>query len=293
MEYTDEDTTKRYNGNKKCAYAGLKPIESDKYQYGCEFEFYIDENKYEYKVALNEIIQKIYKLTDSDILVDIVKLPIAEDRNHCIQIKPDHSLGNNGIEISIPISSKKGIKHFLEKILKIIEEYGYTDETTGLHFHISTVDKDGVNFKFYKYMLICEDAKLLSSWEPRIGYSQNVMDILLNHTKLEAKQIKTGKGTVWNLEKISPNHIEIKTIGGEQYHTFLPKILKEFEQFSSYFHEALQKDEPRHKELMEQHQTQVINAETIRQKRYMEALEESGIIDKETKPISKQRGHRR
>ena len=40
------------------------------------------------------------------------------------------------------------------------------------------IKNDGVNFNFYKYMLLCDRAGLLSSWKPRVGYSQNVMDIL-------------------------------------------------------------------------------------------------------------------
>lgn len=40
MQYLT-DGTKRYIGNINCAYNELKLSEDDKYQYGCEFEFYI------------------------------------------------------------------------------------------------------------------------------------------------------------------------------------------------------------------------------------------------------------
>jgi len=67
-------------------------------------------------------------------------------------------------------------------------------------------------------MLLCDRTGLLSSWEPRVGYSQNVMDILSSYTKQVSRKIKTKKGTVWNVEKIEPNHVEVKSIGGDVYH---------------------------------------------------------------------------
>ena len=118
-----------------------------------------------------------------------------------MQIKPDQSLDDNGIEISIPITTKNGVKHYIKNILPLIKEYGYTNEDTGLHFHISTIKQDGVNFNFYLYMLMCDDKNLLSSWLPRSGYSQNVMDILSKNTKAKSRVIKNKKGTIWNLGK--------------------------------------------------------------------------------------------
>ena len=49
MEYTKEDTTKRYKGNKNCVFSDYTLNENDTYQYGCEFEFYIDIDKVQYK----------------------------------------------------------------------------------------------------------------------------------------------------------------------------------------------------------------------------------------------------
>ena len=47
----------------------------------------------------------LYVLTPVDILVDTIDLPTADDKNHCMQIKPDIALQENGVEISVPISS--------------------------------------------------------------------------------------------------------------------------------------------------------------------------------------------
>jgi hypothetical protein len=129
-------------------------------------------------------------------------------------------------------------------------------------------------------MLICENAKLLSSWKTRVGYSQNVMDILSINSKLKSKQIKTKKGTVWNLEKIENNHVEIKTIGGDDYHHYVPKLISEFEQYSKYFDETLQRDTVEHKELFINHLAMVKSVGNEVQSRFDSALVESGIKPK-------------
>ena len=148
-----QSTTKRYkvvNNN----FDTLKISENDLYQFGCEFEFYIDTAKYNLEKVVEEIKHKIKEFTDADILVDLVSLPTDSDKNHCMQIKPDQSLDDNGIEISIPITTKDGVKHYIKNILPLIEEYGYTNEDTGLHFHISTIKKDGIKGATLKTLIV-------------------------------------------------------------------------------------------------------------------------------------------
>lgn len=278
MKYTIDGTTKRYEGNKDCKYDSFIVDSSDKYQFGCEFEFYIDTKVYDYEMAINEISKEMYKLTSVDILVDTVSLPEAMDKNNCLQIKPDISLGDNGIEISVPIISEVGVEHFIRTITSVIDTYGYTNEETGFHIHISTIQKDGINFNFYKYMLLCHGAGLLSSWKPRIGYSQNVMDILSHNNRQQTREIKTKKGTIWNLEKIEPNHVEIKSIGGDSYHKSIDKMIKEFLQYSTYFDETLQKDTQADIQMYIEHKEQIAKLSSETNTSFATALTEAGII---------------
>jgi len=278
MKYTINATTKRYSANSKCSYDEYSVKVSDKYQFGCEFEFYIDTTSYDFTFAIESIIQEIYEITHVEILVDIINLPVDSDKNNCMQIKPDISLADNGIEISVPITTQAGIKHFIQTICPIIEKYGYTNEETGFHIHISTINNDGINFNFYKYMLLCDNAGLLSSWEPRIGYSQNVMDILASNSKQVSRKIKTKKGTVWNLEKVDANHIEIKSIGGKNYHHREEVILLEFSDYVQYFEETLQRDTDAHKQMYTDHKIQIENVSKEISSQFASALNEAGIV---------------
>ncbi|HIP12489.1 MAG TPA: hypothetical protein EYG73_07205 [Arcobacter sp.] len=196
-----------------------------------------------------------------------------------MQIKPDISLQDHGVEISVPISTKEGIIHFIETIIPLIDIYGYTNEETGFHIHISTLQNDGSHIDFYRFMLLCDNTDLLSSWKPREGYSQNVMDILSSNTKQEARVIKSKKGTIWNLERIDTHHIEIKSIGGINYHQEPIRIINEFEAYAVYFVEALGDTTKEHKELLLKHK-KIVDALSIERKaNFASALGEAGILN--------------
>lgn len=272
------DTTQRFKaiGNSTVDIYDL--TENDEYRFGCEFEFYIDIEKYDFNDAIERIKNQIQTFTNADILVDLVTLPIQEDRNHCVQIKPDPSLQNHGIEISIPITSQLGVKHYIRHLLPLIEEFGYTNTDTGLHFHISTVRKDGANFPFYVYMLMCHDKNLLSSWAPRIGYSENVMDILSKKTKSAARVIKTKKGTIWNLEKLEANHIEIKTMGGIDYHRQMDKIIDEFDRYAECFDRVFKNSVPEYRAmLVDEHKKLIASIDETTREEYVKAVAEAGL----------------
>lgn len=272
-------TTQRFFANKNCHYDCFNITSHDEYQYGCEFEFYIDKSL-DFEATVLKIKDEIFEFSNVDILLDFVSLPSDIDKNQCIQIKPDNSLEDNGIEISIPITSQNGVKYYLSYIVSIIEKYGYTNQDTGLHFHISTIKNDGVNFDFYLYMLMCHDKNLLSSWVVRDGYSHNVMDILSGNSKLETKNIKNKKGPIWNLEKISSNHIEIKSMGGENYHLKKEIILKEFELYVNCFHVVHKKENVNYREkLIKEHKLTIESIGSVQKQEFIKAVSEIGFIE--------------
>lgn len=272
-------TTERYEANKHCEFDCFDLTLEDIYQYGCEFEFYINKSL-DFKSTIIEIKDKIYQFSNVDILLDFVSLPSDVDKNQCVQIKPDNSLEDNGIEISIPITSKNGIKHYVKHILQIIEEYGYTNADTGLHFHISTIKNDGVNFDFFLYMLMCHDKNLLSSWVTRNGYSHNVMDILSGNSKVVSRSIKNQKGQIWNLEKISSNHVEIKSMGGADYHLKRDQIISEFELYAECFDIINKKQNNEYRnQLIENHKKLINNVSINQKEEFINVVYELGIMD--------------
>ncbi len=274
-------TTKRYKvSSSNKSLSNLQVQEDDLYQFGCEFEFYIDTNRYNFQDAVRNIKDEIRDFCDVDILVDLVALPQDEDKNHCVQIKPDQSLEGHGVEISIPITTQNGVQHYIKNILPLIEKYGYTNEDTGLHFHISTTKQDGINFNFYLYMLICHDKNLLSSWLPRSGYSHNVMDILSKNTKAKSREIKNKKGTIWNLERIDTQHVEIKAIGGVNYHKEIDKILQEFDLYIECFDMIVKDNNSQYRQkLINEHKSLISSVSRFEKEEFAKVVDEAGLTE--------------
>jgi len=241
----ESDGTLRYSCN--CKKLQEFKIASDDLEFGCEFEFYTSEQFEE------DLFEDLRSITNANLLVNRKSIPIQDDRHYCMNYKPDNSLtGYCGREISVPICSIEELKHYIIEINKILNEYGSTNEDTGFHIHISTKNKS-LDIDFYAFMLLCEEASLLSNWGSRNRYSLNVMDVLGVFDMKEAKELKEKKGRIWSLEKRKENHIEIRTIGGTNYHKQTNKILEELEMFTNIFRRILLQPDIEYKELLKAH----------------------------------------
>ena len=127
---------------------------------------------------------------------------------------------------------------------------------------------------------MCHDKNLLSSWLPRSGYSQNVMDILSKNTKAKSRVIKNKKGTIWNLEKIDANHIEIKAIGGVDYHHEVDKIISEFGKYAEYFDVVLKGIYIDYRQrLISEHKQLIKSLDHDTKEEFSQAVNEAGLIE--------------
>ncbi|MEK6658654.1 MAG: hypothetical protein AABY36_03110, partial [Campylobacterota bacterium] len=140
-----------------------------------------------------------------------------------------------------------------------------TNNDTGLHIHLSTKETNGVNLDFYNFALLCDKECLLDLWGQRNGYCCNVMDVINYHTASEARTIKNPKGRIWNLEKISASRIEIRTMGGIDYHTKGERILKEAEKYITTFKKALSLSKEENHTLRKSHLEKIASATPAQQ----------------------------
>lgn len=183
MEYIlEKDNSKRYVKLNRLKFVVEEHI------FGCEFEFYLyDNNNYE------NIKKELFEISDVDLLTNDVTVPVCKDSSECMQLKPDISLKDNGLEISIPKSGYNQLIQYIKDISSLIDKYGYTNNDTGFHIHISTYEKSGINIDFFKFALLCNKNNLLYSWLQRNEYCLNVMDIINCNNKqilLELEQFK-------------------------------------------------------------------------------------------------------
>jgi hypothetical protein len=245
----EADNSKRYAKLNK-----LKPV-IEQYVFGCEFEFYLfDTNNYE------KIKEELLNISNADLLTNDVTVPVCKDSTECMHLKPDISLKDHGLEISIPKSTYNQLIKYIKDINNLINKYGYTNNDTGFHIHISTSKKSGINIDFFKFALLCNQKGLLSSWSLRNEYCLDVMDIINCNDKIQSKKMKNAKGKVWNLELISNNHIEIRTMGGIDYHKKNTEILLELEKFKNIFEATLSKNTDEYINLEKLHLGKINNA---------------------------------
>ena len=62
-------TTQRYKATSNSAVDSYNVTETDEYQFGCEFEFYIDIERYGFEETIDKIKNRIQTFTNADILM--------------------------------------------------------------------------------------------------------------------------------------------------------------------------------------------------------------------------------
>lgn len=249
-------------------------IKYDNLKFGCEFEFYPN------LMLEEELIDSLKSLLTGNIKLKI-NLPVNDDSN--MNYKDELSLSSfGGKEITTPICSYEELKLYIIAISKIIDNNGSTNEDTGFHIHISTVD-DNIEVDFYKFMLLCDNNLLLKNWGNRNSYCLNVMDILTTLNMDEAKEVKnkknkSRKARIWNLEKRAENnttnHIEIRTIGGTNYQKEFVKMINELDKFIEIFNRSIKnndKDEE-YKIILAEHINIIKSASKKRRNKFLQII---------------------
>ena len=154
-------------------------------KFGCEFEFYPNT------MLEDEMIDTLSNILKDGI--ELKKNPKSNDNNN-MNYKAEPSLSAmGGKEITTPISSYENLKNYIIAIAEIIDKHGETNEDTGFHIHISTIDENK-EVDFYKFMLLCDKTLLLQNWGNRNAYCLNVMEVLTVLNMEEAKKLKNKKG---------------------------------------------------------------------------------------------------
>jgi len=123
---------------------------------GFEFEFYIKELSF-YKTLelLNKILNPVkvhgFRHYHPDMKPDASNFLLT----------PDLSGGSNMVEVITGPMSYFEAKFYLIKILKFIQEYGYTNEKASIHFNISFVDKDLTELNILKMILNTDEDEIM------------------------------------------------------------------------------------------------------------------------------------
>jgi hypothetical protein len=142
---------------------------------GFEFEFYMKDLSY-YKTLelLNEELSPVkvwgFRQYHSDFTPD--------EKN--FKIEPDLSGGSNMVELVTGPLNYYDAKYYLIKIIKFIQNYGYTNEKSSIHFNVSFTDKDLNDLNSLKLILNLDEDEIYRAYPSRKDnvYAKSIKKII-------------------------------------------------------------------------------------------------------------------
>jgi len=220
---------------------------------GFEFEFYMKDLSY-YKTLelLNTELTPVkvwgFRQYHSDFTPD--------DKN--FKIEPDLSGGSNMVELVTGPLDFYDAKYYLIKIIKFIQNYGYTNEKCSIHFNISFNDKDLNNLNILKLILNVDEDEIYRSYPSRkdnvyaktikkiIPYKEydffNIpISVVKNNMRLPNDKYYGVNFLNINNEKDS-QRLEFRYIGGKDYEINLGQLMYFMERFVISVHDSIDAD---------------------------------------------------
>ncbi|RXJ85908.1 amidoligase family protein [Arcobacter cloacae] len=216
-------------------------MNTDYFLFGLEFEFYLkDENDKTH--FINELNKKLNVK-----LLDLTSTYYAENPEEWILSieKTMPILGNkNGYELTSPILYFDELKHTINIVLEILQEYCFTNESCGFHFHISAESEDLVEPDIIKFLLLLNENKVFNDYRIRNEFVLNIMDVLKNTNLDIFKKFYKCLGKYYNVYfvDLDQKHIEIRILGDENYE-YNENISDFIYSVSKYFYFSMTEDE--------------------------------------------------
>jgi len=163
-------------------------------------------------------------------IFDGTGFPINFEKSKGWDVRPDGSLGENGVEVVTPIMKLPELIDSIEKVFKWIDKYGYTDNTCGFHVHMSINNYKELDE--LKLILFAEEGLIYKVFPDRIGndYTASIkkghIDKMTPFTPENIKELMGKQNKRLNIEKylgihlidLENNHVEFRYMGGKNYH---------------------------------------------------------------------------
>ena len=208
---------------------------------GFEFEFYADKSYYKLLEYLNRELAPIktagYRKYHSSGEVD---------KNH-FKIEPDLSLGADGVELITGPLAYINSKIILLKILKIIQDFGRTDDKCSIHINISFDKEQTTNtldFLNPLKIILKMDEDLVYNYFPHRKdnfYAKSVKKIIPfkdydfsevgSNLLINCLELPETRYYGINLKNMGAGRLEFRYIGGVDYHKRTDEILELMDYF--------------------------------------------------------------
>jgi hypothetical protein len=209
---------------------------------GFEFEFYLKELSF-YKTLelLNQELSPVkvwgFRQYHSD---------FTPDKDN-FKIEPDLSGGSNMVELVTGPLDFYNAKYYLIKILKFIQNYGYTNDKCSVHFNLSFDNKDLNDLNVLKLILNIDEDEIYRGYPSRKGnvYAKTIkkvvpfkeydffnipIDVVKNNLRLPNDKYYGVNFLHINSDK-QKQRLEFRYIGGKDYEKNVGQIIYFLERF--------------------------------------------------------------
>jgi len=220
---------------------------------GFEFEFYVkDLSFYKTLELINQDLSPVkvwgFRQYHSD---------FTPDENN-FKIEPDLSGGSNMVELVTGPLDFYDAKFFLIKIIKFIQNYGYTNEKSSIHFNISFHDKDLNDLNILKLILNTDEDEIYRNYPSRKNnvYAKTIkkivpfkeydffnipISVVKNNMRLPGDKYYGVNFLHINNDKDS-QRLEFRYIGGKDYEKNLGQLIYFLERFIILTHDTIDTD---------------------------------------------------
>jgi hypothetical protein len=209
---------------------------------GFEFEFYLKELSF-YKTLelLNQELSPVkvwgFRQYHSD---------FTPDKDN-FKIEPDLSGGSNMVELVTGPLDFYNAKYYLIKILKFIQNYGYTNDKCSVHFNLSFDNKDLNDLNVLKLILNVDEDEIYRGYPSRKGnvYAKTIkkvvpfkeydffnipIDVVKNNLRLPNDKYYGVNFLHINSDK-QKQRLEFRYIGGKDYEKNVGQVIYFLERF--------------------------------------------------------------
>ena len=209
---------------------------------GMEFEFFVKELSF-YKTL--ELLNKFLSPVEMYGFKQYHPSFTPTDKKFCLT--PDLSGGSSMVEVITGPLPYYDAKYYLIKILKFIQDYGYTNEKSSLHFNVSFKDKELSNLNILKLILNTDEDEIYRDYPRRknnvyaksikriipyreYDFSNIPIEVIKNNLRLPNDKYY-GINFLHINKKKSEQRLEFRYIGGTDYEKNPGQLMKFLDKF--------------------------------------------------------------
>lgn len=185
------------------------------FQVGIEFEFIIND-----QTAKQDLLdeESAFNFVQQMMKYRSLEGEVKEDKS----IIPENNDGW-GIEIVTPVMSLQQSLITIPDIFELIEDIGYTNRTTGLHINLSHKNINHQNIDPHKLASSLEDERIYKTMPERRGNMNRSTEMYYRATGTVPRGEQEDKFQTMHFKD---NYVEMRGIGGKDYHKKWPEIKK-------------------------------------------------------------------